>query len=113
MYYHNNGLSHYYKNRLFISRNNLSKNIPVKKYIDKAIYPIGIIGPLSILPQLFSIWSQRSAVGLSFFTWFTGVVIALFWVTYGVVHKEKPIIISSTLSMFIQLGIVAGISIYK
>ncbi len=82
---------------------------PFKQILDHLIYVVGLSGPLLTLPQLLAIWEAKSVTGLSPITWGSYVVIACFWLLYGIVHKERPIIFTNTLWIFIHGAIVASI----
>lgn len=82
-----------------------------KRFIDMLIYIGGIVSPVMTLPQLFKIWVEKNIVGVSLATWVAFLVGGLFWIAYGVIHKEKPIIFIYSLGTVINALIVAGIII--
>jgi uncharacterized protein with PQ loop repeat len=88
-------------------------NKKIARLVDEGGYIFGIAGPLFSIPQLYAIWSTQNADGVSLFSWSAFTLGALFWIFYGIMHKEKPIIISQILWFFLQLGIVIGIILYK
>jgi len=67
------------------------KSSLLKTTLDKIAYPIALIVPLSSLDQVFSIWSQKSAAGVSIIVWFMLLMTSIFWMFYGFVHREKAI----------------------
>lgn len=79
-----------------------------KRFLDKGIYLAGILGPIMTLPQLSKIWIEKNASGVSAFSWGAYAIGAVFWIVYGFMHKEKPIILAYfswfMLSIFIVLG---------
>jgi uncharacterized protein with PQ loop repeat len=81
--------------------------------IDELAYVFGIAGPLFSIPQLYAIWSTHDAKGVSLISWSAFTVGSLFWLFYGLTHKEKPIIISQSLWFILQLIIVIGIILYR
>jgi len=83
-----------------------------KNLLDRIIYPIGILGPILTIPQFLEIWISKDASGLSLFTWSSWIVIAFFWVLYGLAHKELPIVISYIAWIVIEVGVVIGIVLY-
>lgn len=83
-----------------------------KNFIDKIIYPVGIIGPLMTIPQLVKIWVGQDATGVSIISWSAYLVIAIFWLFYGTIHKEWPIILSNVLWILMDVAIVLGIFYY-
>jgi len=70
---------------------------------------VAIIGPLVTLPQLVEIWSRGADAGVSIITWGGYLALSLFWLSYGIINKEKPIIIANVLYFVINLIIVIGL----
>ncbi len=80
-----------------------------KRFLDEVIYAVGIIGPLLTMPQLAKVWLERNTAGLSLFSWSGYALIALIWLIYGIVHKEKPIILTNILWLAMEVMIIVGI----
>ena len=77
--------------------------------IDRVVTVIAFVGPLSSLPQIFEIWFvDKSAAGVSVITWTAFVLMAVIWLLYGIVHKQRPIVISNALWIVAQSLIVIG-----
>lgn len=89
-----------------------SKKPPVR-IMDMLIYSTVILSPLLNLPQLFKIWIQNNAQGVSVISWFGFSIISIIWLLYGIVHKEKPIIMLNSLLIGIQILIATGALIYS
>jgi len=87
---------------------------PVKKirYLDRIIYIVGILGPVMSLPQILKIFLLKNADGVSFLTYSTLTVFSCVWLWYGMVHKEKPIIVTNILWIISEIVIVVGVLIY-
>lgn len=85
----------------------------VVRLVDRGAYFFGIITPFFTIPQLYEIFQKQSAEGVSLITWGTFTISSVFWICYGVIHKETPIIISQILWTILQLLIVMGILIYR
>lgn len=45
------------------------------------------------LPQIWEIYSKQDAGSVSLISWLSYLTAASFWILYGIVHKEKIIII--------------------
>ena len=88
-----------------------SKN-KLKGFMDTIIYMVAILGPLIAIPQVLKIWHAKDATGVSLITWVGYLAGGFFWLTYGVLHKEKPIIITNALWIFVQIFIIVGIIMY-
>ncbi|MBD3311402.1 MAG: hypothetical protein GF349_02820 [Candidatus Magasanikbacteria bacterium] len=85
----------------------------VKKFMDKFILIVGVVGPMMALPQIYKIYSLQDATSISIFTFSAYLVFDVVWFTYGILHREKPIILVYTLWMLINATIVFGAVIYS
>ena len=83
-----------------------------KRFMDKAIYVVGVFGPVMTVPQLIKIYVEKTTAGISLITWVAYLIVALFWLTYGVMHKEKPIIFTNILWISINIPIIVGTLLY-
>ncbi len=109
-----NVIHHYHiRKRIYKKHEQFPHPQKLKNFMDKAIYPIGILGPVMTVPQLLEVWTTKDVSGLSLLTWSSWVIIASFWLFYGVLHKEIPIILSYALWILVELGVVVGIILYK
>lgn len=106
---------HHFHTRKRMSQKKLENYPSRKKWVklmDKVIYVIGFFGPLMTIPQLTKIWVEQNAAGVSLLSWSGFVVYSLFWMTYGILHREKPIIFTHGLWAVMQILIVIGVLIY-
>ena len=83
-----------------------------KRFFDKLIYVAGIAMPILTIPQLTTIWFERNAAGVSLLTWSSYIIIALIFSIYGLIHKEKPLIIMHGSMLVLEVFIVIGILLY-
>ena len=81
----------------------------LKGFMDTIIYIVAVLGPLIAIPQVLKIWYVKDATGVSLITWVGYLAGGFFWLTYGILHKEKPIIITNGLWIFVQIFIIVGI----
>ena len=81
--------------------------------IDELIYIVAFIGPLMTIPQVTTIWLERKVEGISIITWSSYGVLAIFWISYGLIHKERPIILANFLFLFVNTTIVIGVLIFN
>ena len=93
-------------------KKNLKEKKQFKKYIDKTVLITAFLAPLIEIPQLLEIFIRKSAENVSIITWSLFVVFGIPWFIYGIIHKEKPIIILYALWIIVDSFIVAGILIY-
>ena len=80
--------------------------------MDKLVYVAGIGSPIMTFPQLYKIWINKTTEGLSLVTWIAYFITAIIWLSYGVVHKDRPIIITNILWVVMDIAIILGIILY-
>lgn len=77
--------------------------------LDRFLLVVAVIGPLVSLPQLVQVWFRQDVSGVSIITWSAFALGAIPWVAYGIVHKEKPIVVSYCIWFILAVLIVAGV----
>jgi uncharacterized protein with PQ loop repeat len=83
-----------------------------KTFLDKLTFIAGVVGPFTVLPQVYSIFMTHSAAGVSLTTWALMFIVTFPWILYGLAHKDKAIISSFILWEVVNLSVVVGILIY-
>jgi len=107
------GLHHIHKRkRIHQKHESYPHPNPVKRAVDILAYVIGIAGPLITIPQALKVWINQDASGLSLISWAGYIVVAVFWIIYGILHKEKPLILTYILWVMVHAAVVAGIIFY-
>jgi len=86
---------------------------PLKRIMDRLIYLIGALGPILTIPQLYTVWAHQDVSGLSLITWVSWTMIACFWMAYGILHREWPIIVTYIGWITVEVGVVIGILIHR
>ncbi len=86
--------------------------IKYKRVVDRLAYAAGIISPIITLPQLYDVLVKKTAQGVSLTTWFFYVLISIVMFTYGLVHKEKPLMFMYGAHIIINGLITIGIIFY-
>lgn len=76
------------------------------------MYGVGVAAPLALLPQSIQIYTTKSAAGLSLVTWILLVFFNILWTLYGIVHNDKPIIITNILFSILHISIIIGVLLY-
>lgn len=92
--------------------NKKSPHSPYIVFLDKLTFIVGVIGPFTVLPQIYSIFSTHSATGVSLATWTLIFIVTFPWVLYGIAHKEKSIIVSFILWEVANFLVVLGVLLY-
>ncbi len=83
-----------------------------KRLMDRLIYVVAFVSPVMTIPQIYAIWIMQNASGVSIASWLTYTISAIFWLIYALMHKEKPLIFSSALWVFMDVAVVVGVLIY-
>jgi len=83
-----------------------------KNAMDKAIYLVAIIGPSFTIPQMLKIWVTQNAVGVSAVSWGAFMLVSLFWLVYGILHREKPIVVANLFYLIFQTMVFIGTVFY-
>ncbi len=83
------------------------------KIINILAYIGGLLGPVVTIPQLIEIWVGRNASGVSLLSWVAYLIGAVFWFAYGIIHKERLLVISYGLWIAIDTLLVLGIILYS
>jgi MtN3 and saliva related transmembrane protein len=110
------GLHHFHKIRRYKKRKKEGTVIqPVRwhGYLDHIIYFVGFVGPIMTIPQLIKVWGQHSVEGLSAVSWSAYLITAIFWLVYGLIHKEWPIIVANIIWIMVNIPIVIGIFYFE
>ena len=101
-------LHHLRKRRKSAKRNEFEMEI-----LDYIVYAASILGPLMTIPQILVIWNTKTAAGVSIISWLGFVIYNSIWLTYGIVRKDPPIILSNFLWVLLQITVVVGAIIYR
>lgn len=84
----------------------------LKHFLDRLMYAVGVLAPFALLPQVVQLYTEKSSAGVSLTTWVLLAFSNLLWLMYGVVHRDKPIIIAHFLFIVMDASIVAGVLMY-
>jgi uncharacterized protein with PQ loop repeat len=79
------------------------------RLMDDSVYLAGGISVAANIPQLYTILVHKNASGVSALSWTGFLMGSLFWLGYGIVHKEKPIIVINFMIAMVQLAIIAAL----
>jgi uncharacterized protein with PQ loop repeat len=81
--------------------------------IDKFVYIFAFGAPFFELPQLYAIYSRQSAANVSLLTWGFFSAASLAWLVYSIHHRLKPMIVSYSLFLIVEVVTVIGILLYN
>jgi uncharacterized protein with PQ loop repeat len=108
------GLHHLHKRkRIHVKHEKYPHPNRLKRFFDRVILGVCILVPLSNLPQLFKIWLHKDASGVSALSWGFFACFSSLLLVYGVLHKEKPIVLMYCLLAIIQVSVAVGAIVYS
>jgi uncharacterized protein with PQ loop repeat len=81
--------------------------------LDRTIYIASFAGPMTAMPQIYTIFATQSATGVSIWSWILGLGFSAIWITYALFYRIKPILVSQCLWVMIDLIIIVGIMMYN
>jgi uncharacterized protein with PQ loop repeat len=84
-----------------------------KTLLDWSVTVMAVVGPLLGLPQIIEIYTTQNVSGLSLLAWIGFTFYTLVFLTFGIVHKLKPLIITQTLWLATYILIIIGILLYR
>lgn len=84
-----------------------------KTIIDKSMSIAAVIHPLSAVPQVYSIYSTQDVSGISLLTWLGFMLLGLIFLSYGILHKIRPLIVTQVLWFIVDFLVVIGVIIYR
>ena len=88
------------------------KKVVKPKIVDRLVYMAAIVEPLFSLPQAYQIYHHHSAADVSILSWIGFECMTLIWLWYGIVHKEKMILIYQGLFFIIDGSVLIGALYY-
>lgn len=81
--------------------------------LDKVCLVFSVLMPATTIPQIWRIFEYKEVEGLSLLMWALYTIGVIPFLIYGIVHKEKPLIILNVLWLIAQIIIIVGILIYR
>jgi len=89
-----------------------SKDSHYIHFLDKLTLVAGVVGPFTVLPQVYQIFSTHQAAGVSALSWTLMFIVTAPLIFYGIAHKDKAIIASFILWEVVNLMVVVGAFLY-
>ena len=87
----------------------ISRASKFERPVRKLAYVAGLLGPLSAIPQVVVVWSSHQTSGVSLVSQVLCLMLAMVWLAYGSVVRDRPIFISSCLWVILDLAIITGV----
>jgi uncharacterized protein with PQ loop repeat len=79
---------------------------------DRLLYALSVITIVMTIPQVFSIWSNHTAEGVSVFTWGTYLISACLWLVHGIRKRDPSIYLACIGWIVLDAAIVAGALVF-
>lgn len=106
-------MHHYHKRkRIHQKKENYPHPDPLRRVVDHLIYVVGMFGPIFYIPQIMKIWRNQAAEDIAIITFVSFLVANSFWVLYGILHKEKPVIIIHASLVVANIAVITGALLY-
>ncbi|MDR7210828.1 SemiSWEET transporter [Flavobacterium piscis] len=73
----------------------------------------GICVTISVVPQIVKVWKTKKVKQISLLTFSVLTFGIALWIVYGILKKDFPIILSNSISLFLNLIMVYFIIYYE
>jgi uncharacterized protein with PQ loop repeat len=83
-----------------------------KTNFDRVLYAFSIITIVMTIPQVLSVWMNRSAEGVSILTWGTYLVSACVWLVHGLRQCDPTIYRACVAWIILDAAIVVGAIVF-
>jgi uncharacterized protein with PQ loop repeat len=83
-----------------------------KKRFERFMLVFATVEPIATIPQIIEVWKPGGTRGVSLVTWLFYTLTSVVWLIYGILQKDKPLIISGVLWVASQGLVVAGVLLH-
>lgn len=80
--------------------------------VDTLAYFVSLLSLVFTLDQVRIVWVEHEVSGISLLSWVFYTISAFVWFYYGVVHKDKVLVVTNVLWTVFSLFVVVGILIF-
>lgn len=81
--------------------------------VERAVFGVGLVNPLTAIPQLYQIWGHHAVGGLSLVTVGAALLMSVLWTTYGALTRQTALWATSALWIGMNGATVAGVVVYS
>lgn len=82
-------------------------------YIDVIGLFAGICVTISVIPQIIKVWKTKKVKQISLLTFGVLTFGIAIWVVYGILKKDLPVIVTNSVSLFLNLIMVYFLIYYE
>lgn len=82
------------------------------RFVDKTCLIFSVIMPMTTIPQIHLIYTEKHATGVSLLMWIFYCIGVIPFLCYGIIHKERQLVILNSLWLVAQIIIIIGIMTY-
>lgn len=83
------------------------------KFLDNLCLVFSVLMPATTIPQIWAIYMYQNVSGISLSMWVLYSIGVIPFLIYGIVHKEKPLIILNILWLIAQITVIVGILLFR
>ncbi len=87
----------------------VKRKIKRRHIVDGLMTGIGLIASFSSLPQIIKISQTGSVEGISLLTYIVALFTVIAWFSYGIYIKNKPLMITTSISILVLGAVVVQI----
>ena len=80
--------------------------------LEKTLRVFSVVTLVLTIPQVFAVWMERQADGVSLISWSTYLISACLWFVYGVRKRDKTIYLACIGWIIMDAAIVAGVILH-
>ena len=84
----------------------------MKPHVNRAVVGIGLAYPMATAPQFYNVWVLGRTGGLSEITSIAGLVMAITWLIYGILHRNPTIVGLNSLWVVLHAAMAIGIAVH-
>ncbi|MBE0416813.1 MAG: hypothetical protein IBX63_03520 [Coriobacteriia bacterium] len=81
--------------------------------LERAVFGVGMINPLTAIPQLYQIWELHAVGGLSLFTVGAALLMSVLWTAYGALTRQTALWATSLVWIGMNGATVAGVIVHS
>lgn len=81
--------------------------------IDRAMSLAAVVHPLTATPQVVQIYRTHDVHGVSLLTWLGFMCLGAIFLSYGLLHRIKPFIVTQVLWFIMDFLVVIGVLLYR